>query len=104
MNQDQIIKFLIDNLDADAFVEAKRNGTSIMYLAGVAQRWTGGNATQPARNTGNGNRRVVAQETAQDLNEDRPVPQAPPQPQPAQRRAPAPNQNAGQDRVRVSRL
>jgi hypothetical protein len=112
MNQDQIIKFLIENLDADAFVEAKRNGTSIMYLAGVASRWTGGNATQPTRvtgNTGNERRRptpAVQQEAVQDLNEgamETPAPNT--RPQPAPRNNPVRNnQNQQQDRVRVSRL
>jgi hypothetical protein len=110
MNQDQIIKFLIDNLDADAFSEAKRNGTSIMYLAGVAARWAGGNVTQPTRTVGNiGNERrrpaqpQPIQEAVQDLTEDHPPAQA--QPQPAPRNNPfRNNQNNQADRVRVSRL
>lgn len=111
MNQDQIIKFLIDNLDADAFVEAKRNGTSIMYLAGVAQRWTGGNIIQPTRNVGNAQRRptpvVQTEAMVQDLNEGAPETPAPnARPQPAPRNNPVRNAqtNNQQDRVRVSRL
>lgn len=111
MNQDQLIRFLIDNLDADAFSAAKRDGTSIMYLAGVAQRMSGGinlNQPQTAPRQNRPTARNVAQEVpqpVQDLNEDTPTPpnglivRAP------QRNTPVRNNTINQqDRVRVSAL
>ena len=110
MNQDQLIRFLIDNLDADAFSAAKRDGTSIMYLAGVAQRMTGINLNQPTTAT-RPNRpaaRNVAQETpqpVQDLNEEQPTPTVAQAARTAQRNAPVRNNTINQqDRVRVSAL
>ena len=51
MNQDQIIRWLMENIDANALTEAQRNGSTIMYFAGVAQRWPNNNTTATSGNT-----------------------------------------------------
>ena len=99
----------MDNIDAEALAEANRQGSTIMYYAGAAQRFPN---IQAAANT----RRPVAEAVAARLNVRQPAPQAPqneeipvdeaPAPQ-APPRAPARrvarNHNQG-DTVRVGRL
>ena len=106
MNQDQLIRFLIDNLDADAFSAAKRDGTSIMYLAGVAQRMTGNVAPTTNNRQVRPATRTVQAEPVQDLNETPPTTQPAAQPvRPARQNTPVRNNTIGQqDRVRVSTL
>lgn len=119
MNQDQLIRFLMDNIDVDALVAARTNGSTIMYFANVANRLQGGNMTQPTRNAVG---RTIQPTPIQNLNEeaeDRPPRYTPPvQPQPDNptvtrnnnqnngqpRNRANNNQNNGQDRVRVGNL
>ena len=113
MNQDQIIRFLMDNIDAEALAEANRNGSTIMYFAGVAQRFP--NTNQAANNRVPPRAPVeevrAARQPAARMNVRQPAPQqeeqneAPPAQAPvrqAPRRA-ARDGNEG-DAVRVGRL
>jgi hypothetical protein len=109
MNQDQLIRFLMDNIDAEALAEANRQGSTIMYYAGVAQRFPNTQtAATNTRTTGRMNTRPQAMPVftaeprgveIQATNETNPTP-APPR-TPARRNAR--NGNEG-DTVRVGRL
>lgn len=116
MNQDQVIRFLMDNIDADALAEANRNGSTIVYFAGVAQRFVNiqnnvanprGRVNvarpaaqavpQPAEEHVEQERQVNREVNAVDLNENRQADR--PAARPARR--PARQANANADRVQV---
>ncbi len=113
MNQDQIINWLYNNFDADAYNEAKRNGTAFVYLAGIAQTFPGNTQTQRAttqhrqipqaigRVPAPAPARRVEAAPAQDLNAEDEAPAEAPAPT---RRQPTRNNNTNNDRVRVGRL
>src|ERR1035437_175443 len=113
MNQDQLIRWLMENIDAEALAEANRQGSTIMYLAGAAQRFP--NTQNVANRNGNtGNERVrpiqPVRETAaprrapqtDETQEDRAPAPAPAPARPVARRAARPVNQA--DTVRVARL
>ena len=126
MNQDQLIRFLMDNIDVDALVSARNNGASIMYFAGVAQRFPNAQNVNPTRQTTPTRQpqRITPQPQAEDrpprygqtvetapvenLTEEAPAGQ-PNTTAPINRTAPRNNptrnvNNQNTDRVRVSRL
>ena len=101
----------MENIDANALAEAQRNGSTIMYFAGVAQRWP--NNTQTAANTRRPVPGGVRGIDAPNVNVPQPVPQnngiVEAAPTPAPPRAPARRNNTRQqgnegDRVRVATL
>ena len=98
MNQDQIIRFLMDNIDAVALAEANRNGSTIMYFAGVAQRWPNNNVAGAVAAPRNRVGRVhpVAEEAEPD-------PARPARRQPAVREEAAVNLNENENNVPAPR-
>lgn len=110
MNQDQLIQALVNHLDPDAVLEAKRTGTMYSYYVTLAQNILGNNAqTQTNRKNGNtGNERTrPARNVVVDLNEtetnetERPARETT---RPATNRQPARTNAGAGDRVGVRRL
>ena len=99
----------MDNIDAEALAEANRNGSTIMYFAGVAQRFPNPQAAaNPQRRVNRDNGAEVPQRPparpapaarAPQNNEIEEAPPAPAQVRPAARRVA--RANGGQDAVRV---
>ena len=118
MNQDQLIRWLMENIDATALAEANRTGSTIMYYAGAAQRFPNTqNVANRNGNTGNERvrpiqpvretaapapRRVAQYHEAEEIQEDRAPAPAPAPARTAARRAARPANQT--DTVRVARL
>lgn len=109
MNQDQLIRWLMENIDAEALAEANRTGSTIMYLAGAAQRFPNtqitANTRRPTAPVAQAVRETAAPRRApqtDEIQEDRAPAPAPAPARPPVRRAARPvNQT---DTVRVARL
>lgn len=68
MNQDTLIQALMNHLDPDAVLEAKRNGTMFSYYVTLAQNILGNNAQNQTPRKQPTTRQPVRQ-VAVDLNE-----------------------------------
>ena len=93
----------MENIDAEALAEANRSGSTIMYFAGVAQRWPNNTQTAATRTL---NRTVATRQTPvarapqNEETTDEAPPTAAPRPQ-ARRNTRAANEG---DTVRVGHL